>query len=140
MESDDAGLRLVETIRSDEALANTRIILRTGQPGHAPEAETISRYDINDYKTKAELSESKLFTSLTMAIRSYDQLQRLEANRRGLEMIVAASNQLNAKHGVQAFAEGLITQIAALVRVPPEGLVCAVAETRAGDAGPSDYQ
>ena len=140
MESDDAGLRLVETIRSDEALANTRIILRTGQPGHAPEAETISRYDINDYKTKAELSESKLFTSLTMAIRSYDQLQRLEANRRGLEMIVAASNQLNAKYGVQAFAEGLITQIAALVRVPPEGLVCAFAETHAGDAGASEYQ
>ena len=140
MESDDAGLRLVETIRSDKAFATTRIILRTGQPGHAPEAETISRYDINDYRTKAQLSESRLFTSLTMAIRSYDQLQRLEANRRGLEMIVAASNQLNAKYGVQAFAEGLITQIAALVGVPPEGLVCAFADTCAGDVGSSEYQ
>lgn len=140
MESDDAGLRLVETIRGDKAFATTRIILRTGQPGHAPEAETISRYDINDYRTKAQLSESSLFTSLTMAIRSYDQLQRLEANRRGLEMIVAASNQLNAKHGVQAFAEGLITQIAALVGVPPEGLVCAFSEAPAADARSSEYQ
>ena len=128
MESDDAGLRLVETIRSDQSLANTRIILRTGQPGHAPEAETISRYDINDYKTKAELSESRLLASLTMAIRSYDQLQRLDAHRRGLEMIVSASNQLNAKPGVRAFAEGLITQIAALIGVPADGLVCACAE------------
>ena len=135
MESDDAGLRLVEAIRSDQSLANTRIILRTGQPGHAPEAETISRYDINDYRTKAELSERRLLASLTMAIRSFDQLQRLDAHRRGLEMIVSASNQLNAKPGARAFAEGLITQIAALVGVPADGLVCACAEkpTQAGD-------
>ncbi|EXI70728.1 MAG: Bacteriophytochrome cph2 [Candidatus Accumulibacter sp. SK-11] len=140
MESDDAGLQLVDAIRSDQSLANTRIILRTGQPGHAPETETISRYDINDYKTKAELSESRLFASLTMAIRSYDQLQRLDAHRRGLEMIVTASNQLNAKPGVRAFAEGLITQIAALVGVSADGLVCACAEKPGQTTDGCEYQ
>ena len=139
MESEDAGLRLVDVIRNELKLVNTRIILRTGQPGHAPECETIARYDINDYKTKGELTQEKLFATLTSAIRSYDQLLRLDANRRGLEKIVAASNQFIADQGLQAFAEGVITQIAGLLGVEPEGLVCAAAEDSPGD-GPLEYR
>ncbi len=67
MESDDAGLRTVGVIREQLKMLNTRIILRTGQPGQAPEADTIARYDINDYKTKSELTQNKLFTTLTAA-------------------------------------------------------------------------
>jgi diguanylate cyclase len=126
MESDDDGLKTVGAIRQDLKLSNTRIILRTGQPGQAPEAETITRYDINDYKTKSELNQNKLFTTLTAAIRSYDQLLRLDASRRGLEKIVAASNQFIAEQGLQAFAEGVITQIAGLIGISPDGLVCAI--------------
>ena len=51
METPDAGLRLVEVIRSQLGLGNLRIILRTGQPGYAPELEVIRAYDINDYRT-----------------------------------------------------------------------------------------
>ncbi len=128
MESDDAGLRTVGVIREQLKMLNTRIILRTGQPGHAPEADTIARYDINDYKTKSELTQNKLFTTLTAAIRSYDQLLRLDANRRGLEKIVSASNQFIAEKGLRTFAEGVITQIASLIGVAPEGVVCAASE------------
>lgn len=127
MESDDAGLRMVHTIRNELKLANCRIILRTGQPGQAPEAETITRYDINDYKTKSELTQNRLFITLTTAIRSYDQLLRLDATRLGLEKIVAASNQFIAEQGLQSFADGVITQIAGLLGVDPEGLVCCAA-------------
>ncbi|MBL8400441.1 EAL domain-containing protein [Accumulibacter sp.] len=127
MESDDAGLRMVDIIRNELKLANCRIILRTGQPGQAPEAETITRYDINDYKTKSELTQNRLFLTLTTAIRSYDQLLRLDATRRGLEKIVAASNQFIAEQGLQSFADGVITQIAGLLGVEPEGLVCCAA-------------
>ena len=56
METPDAGLRLVEVIRSQLGLQNLRIILRTGQPGYAPELEVIRSYDINDYRTKSELT------------------------------------------------------------------------------------
>ena len=128
MESDDAGLRTVGVIREQLKMLNTRIILRTGQPGQAPEADTIARYDINDYKTKSELTQNKLFTTLTAAIRSYDQLLRLDANRRGLEKIVSASNQFIAEKGLRTFAEGVITQIASLIGVAPEGVVCAASE------------
>jgi diguanylate cyclase (GGDEF)-like protein len=113
-------------------------VLRTGQPGHAPEIETIRRYDINDYKTKSELTRVKLYTALTAAIRSYDQLLRLEASRSGLELIVAASNQFLVEQGLRTFAEGVITQIACLIGVQPEGLVCA-SRKPAGREAPTRY-
>ena len=45
-----------------------RIILRTGEPGQAPERQVIVDYDINDYKAKTELTADKLFTALTAAL------------------------------------------------------------------------
>lgn len=125
MESEDAGLRLVERIRKDLRQTNPRIILRTGQPGYAPELSAVRDYDINDYKTKNELTRTRLYTSVTAAIRSYDQICKLDASRKGLELIVAASGRLVAEKGLQAFAAGIITQIAALLGVGAEGLVCA---------------
>ncbi len=125
MESEDAGLRLVERIRRDFGQSNPRIILRTGQPGYAPELSAIRDYDINDYKTKGELTRTRLYTTITAAIRSYDQIRKLDASRRGLELIIAASGRLVAENGLQAFAAGIITQIAALLGVGAEGLVCA---------------
>src|ERR1700692_4065643 len=78
METDDAGLKLVDFIRTELKNEAVRIILRTGQPGQAPERQVIVDYDINDYKAKTEMTAAKLFTSLTAALRSYQQLQRME--------------------------------------------------------------
>ncbi|MCX9157141.1 EAL domain-containing protein [Niveibacterium sp. 24ML] len=125
MENEDAGLRLVKTIREDLSMPETRIILRTGQPGYAPEIDAIRDYDINDYKTKSELTRNKLYTTLTAAIRSYEQIRTINAGRRGLDMIVRASADLMQRHGVRNFAAGVITQIAGLLGLAPEGLVCA---------------
>ena len=63
METPSAGLDIISVIRDELALGNIRIILRTGQPGYAPEIETVRRYDINDYKSKSELTRNKLFTA-----------------------------------------------------------------------------
>ncbi|MEO0853941.1 MAG: response regulator receiver protein, partial [Cyanobacteria bacterium J06648_11] len=64
MESDRAGLELVQYIR--ESLKNlfVRIILRTGQPGAAPESTVIEGFDINDYKAKTELTQQKLVSTM----------------------------------------------------------------------------
>lgn len=125
MESEHAGLHLVKRIREEMGNSETRIILRTGQPGYAPELEAIRDYDINDYKTKSELTRNRLYTSLTTAIRSYDQIHTINASRRGLGMVIRASSQLLARQGVSEFAAGIITQICGLLGLPPEGLVCA---------------
>ncbi len=75
METDQAGLDLVNHIRNDIQNTDMRIILRTGHPGFAPEADVIIDYDINDYLSKAELSASRLLTSVVVALRSYRDLQ-----------------------------------------------------------------
>ena len=125
MESEDAGLRLVKSIRQELNIHESRIVLRTGQPGYAPEMDAIRDYDINDYKTKSELSRNRLYTTLTTAIRSYDQIHAINASRRGLGMIIRSSAELMARHGLQEFAAGVITQLAGLLRLAPEGIVCA---------------
>lgn len=78
MEREDAGLALVKTIRQDLKLSELRIILRTGQPGYAPEIETIHDFDINAYKTKSELTRTKLYATVTAALRAYEQIRKLD--------------------------------------------------------------
>ncbi|MFY8041516.1 MAG: diguanylate cyclase domain-containing protein, partial [Rhodoferax sp.] len=78
MEREDAGLALVKTIRQVLKLTELRIILRTGQPGYAPEIETIHDFDINDYKTKSELTRTKLYATVTAALRAYEQIRKLD--------------------------------------------------------------
>ena len=104
METEDSGLTLIGHIREEIGLVSVRIILRTGQPGYAPDVDAITRYDINDYKTKAELSRSRLFTTVTAAIRSFDQITHLETSRRGLKLI--GNQPASALHdqGMPAYA------------------------------------
>ncbi|MGE5546721.1 MAG: ATP-binding protein [Solirubrobacterales bacterium] len=71
METADAGLKLVRTIRDELGNDRVRIILRTGQPGEAPERDVVLGYDVNDYKSKSELTAQKLFTALVGAVRSW---------------------------------------------------------------------
>lgn len=123
MESDDAGLKLVDEIRRELGNRTVRIILRTGQPGQAPERAVIVDYDINDYKAKTELTADKLFTSITAALRSWQQLERLEATRRGLEIIVDAASMLFDLRSVRKLAGGVLTQIATLIGVECAGIL-----------------
>jgi diguanylate cyclase (GGDEF)-like protein len=124
MERADAGLQLVRRIRDELDLHDVRIILRTGQPGYAPEMEAIRGYDINDYRTKSELTRTKLYTAVAAAIRSYEQLCALEANRVGMEHIVAACAQLMALYGVRDVAYGILAQAAGLIGQPVDGVLC----------------
>jgi len=125
MEHDDAGLHLVRHIRETLKLSDVRIILRTGQPGYAPEIDAIRDFDINDYKTKSELTRIKLYTTVTAAIRSYQQIRALNCNRRGLDQIVRASTELMALHGVKNFASGVLTQVADILDGKADGVLCA---------------
>jgi signal transduction histidine kinase/CheY-like chemotaxis protein len=123
METDVAGLELVEYIRNEIHNETVRIILRTGQPGQAPERRVIVQYDINDYKAKTELTADKLFTSLTAALRSYQQLERMEQTRRGLEIIIDAASTLYDFRSMQRLAEGVLTQLASLLNVDCAGIL-----------------
>lgn len=123
MESDEAGLDLVDYIRNELKNEMVRIILRTGQPGQAPERRVIVDYDINDYKAKTELTADKLFTAITSALRSYQQLQRMAETRRGLEIIIDAASALFDFKSMQRLAEGVLTQIGSLLNVDCAGIL-----------------
>ncbi len=124
-ESTKAGLDLVDFIRHTAGLRNTRIVLRTGGPGHVPALDTLLRYDINDYRTKAELTQDRLLAMVVTAVRSYKQLCAIEANSRSLELIVRSSASLLEETDLRAFARSIITQLIALLGAAGDGLVCA---------------
>lgn len=124
MESDDAGLRLVRHIRETLQNSMVRIILRTGQPGQAPEDQVIVQYDINDYKSKTELTAGKLFTAIVTALRAYGHLKQLDSYRRGLERVIETSDSLFEERSLQRFASGVLMQLASFVGVGANGILC----------------
>ncbi|GAC13540.1 DUF3369 domain-containing protein [Aliiglaciecola lipolytica] len=115
METDEAGLEVAEYVRNELHNNFTRIILRTGQPGQAPERDVIVNYDINDYKSKTELTAQKLFTVVIASLRSYRDIMVIEENRQGLEKIVSASANLFTIRSLESFIEGIIQQLSSLL-------------------------
>ncbi|MEM7344226.1 MAG: ATP-binding protein [Chloroflexota bacterium] len=81
METPDSGLQLVRYIREELQNHLVQIVLRTGQPGQVPEESVIVNYNINDYKTKMELTHEKFITTIITALRSYESLVTIESNR-----------------------------------------------------------
>jgi diguanylate cyclase (GGDEF)-like protein len=125
MESDDAGLQLVQTIRGELDNQLVRIILRTGQPGQAPEERVIVDYDINDYKAKSELTAQKLFTTVIAALRAYETIVSLDKTRKGLEKILDSTSTLFQVESIQHFASGVLSQLSAFLDCQPNGVICA---------------
>ncbi|NLR74780.1 DUF3369 domain-containing protein [Leeia aquatica] len=124
METDDAGLRLVRRIREELQNALVRIVLRTGQPGQAPEQQVITDYDINDYKAKTELTSQKLFTTVIASLRAYESLLSIERSRQGLGKILDASANLYQKHSLREFASGVLRQISGILGFGADGVLC----------------
>jgi signal transduction histidine kinase len=75
METDDAGLQLVNHIRNVYSNNEIRLLIRTGQPGAAPEESVFQDYDINDYLSKTDITAHKLRMALLNALRSYRDIR-----------------------------------------------------------------
>lgn len=123
METDHAGLEVARYIREHLGNRFVRIILRTGQPGQAPEYKVITEYDINDYKSKTELTRQKLFTAVYTSLSSYRDLMAIEHNRRGLEKVIEASTRIFELHSLEPFAEGVLEQLTALLYLEQDAMV-----------------
>lgn len=97
METIDSGLHLIRFIREELGNKLMRIILRTGQPGEAPEDAIIREYDINDYKTKPELTRQKLYTTLIISLRAFLSLTTLKAKQAELEKLYLDLSERNSE-------------------------------------------
>jgi PAS domain S-box-containing protein len=108
METDDAGLSLARQIRGELNNQLVRVVLRTGQPGQAPEQRVVIEYDINDYKSKTELTSQKLFTTVVSSLRAYDSLTQAERGKAELASSLAKVRILKAaldQHSLVAMAD-----------------------------------
>lgn len=125
METDDAGLRLAARIRSELGNPLVRIVLRTGQPGQAPEERVIVEYDINDYKSKTDLTTRKLFVMVVAALRTYESLLVIDSSRQGLRRILKGAENLYQFSSLQEFSSGVLSQVSAILDVGADGILCA---------------
>ncbi|GAA3941388.1 DUF3369 domain-containing protein [Litoribacillus peritrichatus] len=111
METEHAGLELAQYIRNDLNNKTTRVVLRTGQPGQAPEERVIRELDINDYKDKTELTITKLKTLFYSTLRSYKDIKTLDNHRKGLEKVIRASNEIMEFNRLEEFASAMLMQV-----------------------------
>jgi response regulator RpfG family c-di-GMP phosphodiesterase len=135
MEGPESGLELAKRIRGEMRNAMVRIILRTGQPGRAPEGRVIVDYDINDYKAKTELTEQKLFTSVVSALRAYADLLALDKTRRGLEKIIEGESDIFELRSLKKLTSGILAQIVSLISIDYDALYCRISGFAATDSG-----
>jgi diguanylate cyclase (GGDEF)-like protein len=126
METTTAGLDIIGQIRAMPGRASTRIILRTGQPGHAPDIDTVRRYDINDYQTKSELTRTRLYVAMSTAIRSYTQIEGIAASQRFLESVMRCTQALITQPDLREFAQVLLGQAAQFFGQDTAGLACVI--------------
>ncbi len=124
METEQAGLELVHYIRRELHNPFVRIVLRTGQPGQAPEREVVANYDINDYKEKTELTAERLFTTLYATLRAYRDVRLIDSGKRGLERVIASSAQVFASQSNPDFAQIVLRQVTELLGTRDEAVCC----------------
>jgi response regulator RpfG family c-di-GMP phosphodiesterase len=128
METDDAGLRLVEYIRKDLKNLMIRLIIRTGQPGLAPERFVIDHYDIDDYKDKTELTATHLYTAVRSAIKSYRDLRAIDLNRVGLQHVLMAAPDIYriSNRSLSQFFHGVLTQVVGLCSLSDSSFISTI--------------
>jgi signal transduction histidine kinase/DNA-binding response OmpR family regulator len=78
METPDAGLRLCRELRATLP-SSLRIVLRTGQPGNAPEEVVLNDYDIDHYLAKPDVTAERLVAVIRACIRSSQDISTLLA-------------------------------------------------------------
>lgn len=114
MESENAGLTVVNYLRKELQNTYTRIVLRTGQPGSAPEHSIVQNYDIDGYIAKTSMTVNSLKQSVYIALRSYRDLVRIQNYKKSLETVVSAITSMNEIDDVICLSKGILTQIASI--------------------------
>jgi response regulator RpfG family c-di-GMP phosphodiesterase len=128
METEDAGLNLVEQIRHVMDNRLVRLLIRTGQPGAAPERYVIDNFDIDGYHDKTDLTAQRLYTSVRSAIKSYRDLRIIDMNRIGLSHVLRATTNLYhfRRDSIQEFFKGVLTQIIGLFKLGENAMISTI--------------
>jgi two-component sensor histidine kinase/DNA-binding LytR/AlgR family response regulator len=101
MENIDSGLELLRWIRKQAHLAEVRLVVRTGQPGLAPEQQLLEQLDINDYWNKAAIQTNRLRTIVTGLFRSFRDLKQLRQRQAQTSRVVRYLSSMLSANSVQ---------------------------------------
>jgi len=125
METDHAGLELVEWIRNDLKNQAIRLILRTGQAGSAPESKVIKEFDINDYKEKTDFTSGKMTTTVYASIRAYRDIMTIQRSLDAFKQLIKATHDLLKINQFKAFASAALDHLLTLMEVDSSALYIA---------------
>jgi CheY-like chemotaxis protein len=118
METSFAGLEACRAIRQELGNRFVRILLRTGQPGVAPEKQVIEEYDIDGYLAKAELTSTRLYAAVRTAIKAFEELLELERHRQMLHFIHDSAVSLRAFEPLEVTLQRILTAAVAVALSP----------------------
>lgn len=136
MESDHAGLDACKTVREELGNSFSRVLLRTGQPGAAPEKKVIQEYDIDGYLPKGELTAARLYTSVRTSLKAYCELVDLERHRQALSSIHDCIVSLRPYEPVETALERIVSTA---LEVCPAGLAALQLQTFEEEGNPQNY-
>jgi len=108
MESEHAGLQACQQIREQHHNQEIRILLRTGQPGAAPEKQVLTDYDIDGYLAKAEMTHIRLFTAVRTALKAFTELRWARIEKESLLQLYQAAMQLQLGQASEAGLQELL--------------------------------
>ncbi|MBM7072779.1 DUF3369 domain-containing protein [Shewanella sp. 202IG2-18] len=117
MEADDAGLELAKFIRKQLNNNYSRIILRTGQPGIAPEQSVIRNFDIDGYKAKTDFRRNDLETTFYTSLRAYRDICLLQQHRKVLKQVISSITNVSEFSDLQKFAEAVLEQLRLVLNI-----------------------
>ena len=125
METDHAGLELVQWIREELKNQAIRLVLRTGQAGSAPEARVIKDYDINDYKEKTDFTSNKMITTVYASIRAYRDIMTIQRSLDAFKKLIEATHALLKEDQIKSFGSAALSHLLALMNVDSSALYIA---------------
>lgn len=125
METDHAGLELVEWIRKEQRNQSIRLILRTGQAGNAPEAKVIKEFDINDYKEKTDFTAGKMTTTVYASIRAYRDIMTIQRSLDAFKHLIKSTHDLLKISQFRPFGSAALNHLLTLMDVESSALYIA---------------
>lgn len=128
METDHAGLELVQWIREELKNQAIRLVLRTGQAGSAPEAKVIRDFDINDYKDKTDFTSKKMITTVYASIRAYRDIMIIQRSLDAFKKLIEATHALLKINQLKSFGSAALEHLLALMDVESSALYIARTE------------
>lgn len=121
MESPSAGIELVDWVRRQSHLRAVRLVLRTGEPGNAPEAQIMADHDLHDYLSKTETTARRLVSCVMGAVRAWRDQDALQRQRSALQALIDTVERVIVERDVHEVIKVMLERAHLCFDLPPQG-------------------